>query len=388
LQQAPQQLRQIVAHRRRLVIPSLTEYDAKAMPAAFSISQLLSFMGRSLAPENLDVEGEFNRLALELFAAQREAVPIYRALCERRNIRPGSIEHWRHIPALPTRAFKEYEVSSIPPGEWTLVFHSSGTTGQTPSRHCHNAKSLSVYESSLLPWFQRHFLGAESVPMKLFFLTPEVAPNSSLVHMFTTVRRIFGTPDSAFTGRLNADGSWGLDLEQTLAVVRAAVDENTAIGLLGTAFSFVHLLDHLQSAGKRFALPKCSRVMETGGYKGRSREVPKAQLRLLLSKFLGVHQTRVVAEYGMSELSSQAYEDAEGVFRFPPWARTLVISPETGAEAGEGEPGLLRVFDLANIGSVMAVQTEDLAVRRGSGFALLGRAGASEQRGCSLLPGP
>ena len=352
----------------------------------FSIAQLRSFMGRSLAPENPEME--FNGLALALFAAQWQAVPIYRALCDRRNIRPGSIEHWRRIPALPTRAFKEYEVSSIPPGDRTRVFHSSGTGGHKPSRHYHNAESLSVYEASLLPWFKRHFAGGQEARMKFIFLTPENAPNSSLVHMFTAVRRAFGTPDSAFTGRLNADGSWGLDVEQTLAAVREAVGENTPLGLLGTAFSFVHLLDHLEGAGKRFALPKGSRVLETGGYKGRSREMPKARLRLMLSRFLGVPAAHVVGEYGMSELSSQAYEDAGGVFRFPPWARVLVISPETGAEVGEGETGLLRVFDLANIASVLAVQTEDLAARRGEGFELLGRAASSEPRGCSLLPGP
>jgi len=363
-------------------------YAGPALPVAFSIPQLRSFMGCSLAPEYPDAEEEFTRLALALFAAQREAVPIYRELCERRNIRPGSIEQWRQIPALPARAFKEFEVSSIPPGERTRLFHSSGTAGQTPSRHFHNAQSLSLYESSLLPWFKRHFLAAQPAPMKLFFLTPEAAPNSSLVHMFTTVRRAFGAPGSAFTGRLNADGSWGLDIEQTLAAVREAIGENTAIGLLGTAFSFVHLLDHLQAAGKPFALPKASRVMETGGYKGRTREVPRALLRKMLFKFLGVPPTQVVAEYGMSELSSQAYEDAAGVFQFPPWARPLVISPETGAEVADGETGLLRVFDLANIGSVMAVQTEDLAARHGAGFQLLGRAAASEPRGCSLQPGP
>jgi hypothetical protein len=353
---------------------------------AFSISQLRSFMGRSLAPEHPDAEEEFNRLALAIFAVQREGVPIYRALCERRGVRAGAIEHWRQIPALPTSAFKEYEVSSIPPGERTRVFHSSGTTGQRPSRHFHDAESLSVYESSLLPWFERHFSAPGPARMQLLFLTPKAAPDSSLVHMFTAVRRVFGAPNSAFTGRLNADGSWGLDIEQTLAAVRDAVGENSPLGLLGTAFSFVHLLDHLQAAGKRFALPKGSRVMETGGYKGRSRELPKAQLRLMLSKFLGLPPSQIVAEYGMSELSSQAYEDAGGVFRFPPWARALVVSPETGAEAGEGETGLLRVFDLANIGSVLAVQTEDLAARRGAGFALLGRAALSEPRGCSLRP--
>jgi hypothetical protein len=107
----------------------------------------------------------------------------------------------------------------------------------------------------------------------------------------------------------------------------------------------------------------------------------------MLAKFLGVQPNNVLAEYGMSELSSQAYDNAAGVFHFPPWARACIISPETGAESAEGETGLLRVFDLANIASVMAVQTEDLAVRRGDGFELLGRAASAEPRGCSLLPG-
>jgi hypothetical protein len=350
-------------------------------------SQVRSFMSRSLAAENPAAGEEFNRLALALFAWQREAVPIYRALCERRNAGPESIRDWRRIPALPTSAFKAYEVSSIPAGERTRVFHSSGTTGQRPSRHFHNAETLSVYEASLLPWFERHFFTVQPAPMKLLFLTPETAPHSSLVHMFTAVRRHFGAPDSAFTGCADAGGAWSLDLEPTLAAVREAVGENRPLGLLGTAFSFVHLLDHLQSAGKRFALPKGSRVMETGGYKGRARTVTKAQLRQMLARFLGVQPAHVLAEYGMSELSSQAYDGADGVFHFPPWARVCVISPETGAESSEGETGLLRVFDLANIGSVMAVQTEDLAVRRGDGFELLGRAASAEPRGCSLLPG-
>jgi len=350
-------------------------------------SPLRSFISRSLAPENPAGEEEFGRLALELFAFQCVAVPVYRALCERRKAAPETIQHWSQIPALPTSAFKEYAVSSIPDGERTRVFHSSGTTGQVPSRHFHSAESLAIYEASLLPWFRRHFFARHPAPMKLVFLTPETAPHSSLVHMFTTVRRHFGTPDSVFAGRAGPDASWSLDLEQALAAVREAVGENEPLGLLGTAFSFVELLDHLQASGKRFALPKGSRVMETGGYKGRTRALPKAQLRQMLARFLGMAPADVLAEYGMSELSSQAYDSAGGVFLFPPWARARVISPETGADSDEGETGLLRVFDLANIGSVMAVQTEDLAVRRGDGFELLGRAAAAEPRGCSLLTG-
>jgi hypothetical protein len=198
-----------------------------------------------------------------------------------------------------------------------------------------------------------------------------------------------------FTGRLLPDGSWGLDLEQTLAAVREAIGTNQPIGLLGTAFSFVHLLSDLQAAAKAFALPKGSRVMETGGYKGRSREVPKPQLRAMITRLLGIRDEDILAEYGMSELSSQAYDrvagDASGragIFAFPPWVRAQIVSAETGEEVAAGKTGLLRVFDLANIWSVMAVQTEDLAVGRARGFELLGRAAHSSARGCSLMAGP
>jgi hypothetical protein len=128
--------------------------------------------------------------------------------------------------------------------------------------------------------------------------------------------------------------------------------------------------------------------METGGYKGRSRSLPKKELHALIAGRLGVPPSLIICEYGMSELSSQAYNqrtEATRVFQFPPWARLQIISPETGCEVSEGETGLIRVFDLANVCSVMAIQTEDLGLRRGDNFELLGRAQMAEPRGCSLL---
>lgn len=134
--------------------------------------------------------------------------------------------------------------------------------------------------------------------------------------------------------------------------------------------------------------------METGGYKGRSRELAPAELHAELRRRLGIAPERMVTEYGMSELSSQAYgrscgqpapESGNLEYRFPPWVRVRVISPETGKEVGEGEVGILGVVDLANVWSVLGVQTGDLAVRQGRGFQLLGRAQQSEPRGCSLL---
>jgi hypothetical protein len=141
----------------------------------------------------------------------------------------------------------------------------------------------------------------------------------------------------------------------------------------------------------KFNLPAGSRAMETGGYKNRSRELPKAELHSLIDGQLGISRDRIICEYGMSELSSQAYAMAgpagqlDRCFHFPPWARAQIVSPETGREVGEGETGLIRIFDLANVFSVAAIQTEDLGIRRGDGFELVGRAQQAEPRGCSLM---
>ena len=352
-------------------------------------------------PQSAVSSQKFSELALELFALQFKHNSAYRKICEARKLTPQRVEHWTQIPAVPTGAFKELELTSIPPEERTAVFHSSGTTEQKPSRHFHSAESLAVYEASLWPQFCANVLPdfkSEISNFKLLILPPPPVqvPHSSLVHMFETVRQKVGAPETVFLGRLADDGAWTLDFVATLA----ALAENSKLKIqnpkliLGTAFSFVHLLDYLVERDLRVELPAGSRVMETGGYKNRSRTLPKAELHALITEHLGVPSENIICEYGMSELSSQAY-DAEihppssirhpRVFRFPPWARVQIISPENGREVSEGETGLIRIFDLANVFSVAAIQTEDLGVRRGDGFELIGRAQLAEPRGCSLM---
>lgn len=335
-------------------------------------------------------DAEFNGLALMLFTLQFEHNPAYRKFCAARKISPSTTSHWTQIPAVPASAFKDIELSCLPPAERTHVFHSSGTTAQKPSRHFHSAESLAIYEASLLPWFRFH-VGPEK---NLVILTPPPAhaPNSSLVHMFETIRRDFGAPPPSFLGTLDRDDSWALNFEPAIAALENASRTGERIVILGTAFSFVHLLDHLWKKNLRFKLPPDSRVMETGGYKNRSRVLPKKDLHALITDRLGVPASHIVCEYGMSELSSQAYDTdplhSSSVirhFQFPPWARVQIISPETGRPVRDGETGLLRIFDLANVFSVMAIQTEDLAIAHGEHFELIGRAELSEPRGCSLM---
>jgi hypothetical protein len=333
---------------------------------------------------------EFNGLALMLFTLQFNHNQAYRKLCDARKITPANISHWTQISAAPTSAFKELELTSLSAPQRTHVFHSSGTTAQAPSRHFHSVESLAIYEASLLAWFRFHVPSAKH----LAILTPPPAavPNSSLAHMFETIRRNFGAPETSFLGALADDCSWTLKFELTLAALEHAAQSGQPILILGTAFSFVHLLDYLAEKNLRLKLPAGSRAMETGGYKNRSRVLPKPELHALITEGLGIPPSHIFCEYGMSELSSQAYDVTDPSssfiirhFHFPPWARAQIISPETGREVRDGETGLLRIFDLANVFSVMAVQTEDLAIRRGEGFELIGRAESSEPRGCSLM---
>ena len=343
-------------------------------------------------------DSEFNSLALELFALQFKYNFAYRKICEARKLTPLVVEHWTQIPAVPTSAFKELELTSLAPDERIAVFHSSGTTEQKPSRHFHYAESLALYEASLWSWFEQNFFAKPEVRSQkpeLLVLTPppEQVPNSSLVHMFETVRQKTGAAKNIFTGKIS-DGVWTLDFDATLAALspRASRLAPRALLVLGTAFSFVHLLDELVARDLRVALPAGSRVMETGGYKNRSRVLPKAGLHTLITEQLGVSRENIICEYGMSELSSQAYDSEVRSqksevrsFQFPPWARVQIISPESGLEVDDGETGLIRIFDLANVFSVAAIQTEDLGVRRGDGFELVGRAQLAEPRGCSLM---
>ena len=384
--------------------------------------ELSSFAARlDFATARQVPDHEFNELALELFALQCQGNPAYAKICAARRLTQGIVGHWTQIPFVPASAFKELELSCLSPDERTAVFHSSGTTEQQPSRHFHCAESLAVYEASLWSWFTSMFLGAAGespAPPQFIFLTPppEQAPHSSLVHMFETVRRHLGAANvpavgSPFCGRLESAGAWGLDFAAVLAALAPLPPSSLRqpLLILGTAFSFVHLVDFLAENHLRLELPPGSRVMETGGYKNRSRALPKAELHALITRRLGVERESIVCEYGMSELSSQAYDNAlerrsptrlvsigqhragseTGApitrhFHFPPWARAQIISPETGREVADGETGLIRIFDLANVFSVAAVQTEDLGIRRGEGFELIGRAQLAEPRGCSL----
>jgi hypothetical protein len=180
--------------------------------------------------------------------------------------------------------------------------------------------------------------------------------------------------ESAFFVR-KGRARWG-ELRDFLAAVREP------FVLFGTALAFLDCFEWLD--GRVIDLPEGSLAVETGGYKGTSRELPKAELHAQFAAHLGLGGEAVVNEYGMTELSSQFYARGIGTPHLaPPWARGLVVDPATGSEVDDGETGVLRLYDAANLWSVCAVQTQDLAIRRGENFELIGRDPTALPRGCS-----
>jgi hypothetical protein len=357
-----------------------------AAEAAALDGRILALIGRGEgAPRD---DAAFAALARDLFAHQYARNAPYRRLCEADGVAPDPALPLERIPACPTEAFKRHVLTTFPPDRAVVGFRSSGTTGQVPGRHL--LPTLALYHAALRASFDWYVQPDGRCSRTLvLFPAPEAAPDSSLGAMLARV-----APPGA------PGGAWlvpdPVDVAPAHAVLAAAQAAGEPIAVLGTAFSFVHLCDGLEALGPDVRLPRGSRVMETGGYKGRSREVARDQLYAMLTRRLGVPDAMIVNEYGMTEMGSQCYDGtlraalglpgrADRVKRAPPWLRSWVVDPaDPTREVADGAIGILKHLDLVNRGSVCCLLTGDRARRAGDGFELLGRAAGAELRGCSL----
>jgi hypothetical protein len=342
-------------------------------------------------------DDEFNRWALRVFRWQVEHNPAYRGYCEGRDATPASVTRWEEIPPVPTSAFKHLRLLSVEPGRAPEAsFRTSGTTRGAERRGEHAVASLALYRAALLPTFRAYVVPdvRPGARLPVLALVPSAidAPHSSLSYMITTAIDELGDARSRWLAAADGD----LDGRSLLGALGAAENAGRPVLIVATAFALVHALDLLGTAGARFRLPEGSRLMETGGFKGRSRTVDRATLYAEVETALGIPARMIVNEYGMTELLSQFYEPvlssgalasaplAERFHVAPPWLRASVLDPVTLTPLAEGRPGLLCHLDLANAGSVACVLTEDLGVAVPGGIRVLGRVAGAEPRGCSL----
>ena len=310
-------------------------------------------------------DATFDEIALHLFEFQFKKNLSYQNYCLKLKQSPENTTSWTQIPAVPTNAFKHPAFPLTCGAPITKTFLTAGTT--TEIRGAHHFPDTSLYEHSLAQAWQ----DARFPALLTYFLAPSAseAPQSSLSHMFLHLNT--GGPDSFLLQNSKFN----------LSPLLRQLDTNQPLFLMGSALAFLHLME----THTPLPLPLGSQLLETGGYKGTTNTLAKLDFYQQLSSFFDLPPDHIHNEYGMTELSSQAYATGpDGTHRFPHWCRHRILDPETAEEAHPGQAGYLQLHDLANVFSVATIRTQDFAVGHPAGsFTLIGRDPGALPRGCS-----
>ena len=326
-------------------------------------------------------DGRFGALALEAFALQFDTNLPYGRYCRAIGVDPASVRSWREIPPAPTAAFRSVDLVVGDPADAVLRFRTSGTTRGESERGVHPIMRPATYTASLRGPFRRAVLAGRDEASILLLHGPFTpTTGSSLAWMFDDVLVQFGGAGSA---RLDPEG--GLTARAVTDALETAARDGAPVIVLGTTLAVAQVSGLLAQIDEVIPLPPGSRVMDTGGAKGRAGLDRRATMSGLLWR-LGLEEGAAVNEFGMTELLSQRYGPGLGEIWLtgPPWLRTRVLDPITLEELPDGDEGLLCHYDLANVGSVMAVLTEDRGRARGEAIQWLGRTPGAVPRGCSL----
>jgi phenylacetate-coenzyme A ligase PaaK-like adenylate-forming protein len=312
--------------------------------------------------------GGFNELALEVFRYQVAGNTLYRDYLSALGIAPASVKLLSDIPFLPVTFFKDHKVIT---GKKTpeTIFESSGTTGISTGKHY--VTDLSFYEES----FIRGFTNFYGDPADYFFaaLLPSYAEreNSSLIYMMDTLIKKSIFPESGF---------YNNDQQKLIKILEKVKGEGRKAILFGVSFALLDLAEK--------PAPDLSGiiVVETGGMKGRRKEITRQELHAILKNRFNV--STIHSEYGMTELLSQAWSKEEGLYYCPPWMKVLIRDPQDPLTiiGQAGRTGGINIIDLANINSCSFLSVNDLGkLHEDGGFEVLGRFDNSDIRGCNLL---
>jgi len=318
---------------------------------------------------SLTTDGDFDEVAMRLFRFQYDHNPLYREYARLNGRTPAEVHHRDQIPFLPVSFFRSHEVLTGQSAlSDSLLFKSSGTTGSTPATH--RIADPGLYRESFTRGFERVF-GPVS-DYRIFALLPSYLErgNSSLVYMVDHLIRGSGTAEGGF---------YSANYEQLRKDLYPSGRSPRKTLLLGVTFALLEFMPMLTAPVPGLIL------VETGGMKGRSREMIREELYLLLKEGYGVGQ--VCSEYGMTEMCSQGWSLDQGIYHAPPWMRVSIRDLNDPFRSLEpGKRGAVNIIDLANLHSCAFLATDDLGIVHHDGsFEILGRADGSEIRGCNLL---
>ena len=316
---------------------------------------------------NIKSETDFNAVALEVFRFQYARNDIYHRFVEELGIDTASVKNYREIPFLPIGFFKSHKVVS---GDFKpeAVFQSSGTTGMTTSHHF--VKSTRLYKQSILQGFNLFFGKPENYVFLMLLPSYLKHTGSSLIYMADLLIRLSNDENSGF---------YLHDYDKLTAVLTGLKRQKKKVILLGVTYALLDMAELFPVDFPGLIL------IETGGMKGRRREMVREELHATLQSAFGVKH--IFSEYGMTELLSQAYSKGRGIFSTPPWMKVLIRDINDPLSLmPEGKSGGINVIDLTNIHSCSFIATRDLGkLHTPSDFEVLGRFDNSDVRGCNLL---
>ncbi|WP_046743027.1 LuxE/PaaK family acyltransferase [Kordia zhangzhouensis] len=316
---------------------------------------------------NISNDATFEKHAFHIFRHQFENNRTYRSFCDLLYVHPSDVKKIEEIPFLPIQFFKSHKIVSNQKNIQE-VFTSSGTTGNNTSKHL--VTDISLYEKSFQKGFE-YFYGAIEQYVVLALLPNYLErKGSSLVYMVNDLIKRSKSVESGFY----------LDNIEELTKKLIRLDnEGKKVLLIGVSFALLDLVETTQ-----FQL-KNTIIMETGGMKGRRKEIIRAELHQQLRKGFGVNE--VHSEYGMTELLSQGYSNGKGIFKSPPWMKILTRDTEDALTIQPyGKSGGINIIDLANINSCAFIATQDLGkVYEDNTFEVIGRFDHSDIRGCNLM---
>jgi phenylacetate-coenzyme A ligase PaaK-like adenylate-forming protein len=316
---------------------------------------------------SLSSEHQFEEAALELFRYQAAENQVYRTYLQLLDVRPGKVRRLSAIPFMPVSFFRTHRVVTGEAGT-RIIFKSSGTGNYVPS--CHHVHDPALYHSSLFRCFELFYGPPRDFCILALLPSYLERGDSSLVYMAGKLIEESAHPDSGFY----------LDNMADLAArLNSLEGQDGKVLLLGVSFALLDLAESHDLSLKKTI------IMETGGMKGRRKEITREELHLILKARTGAGQ--IHSEYGMTELLSQAYARSEGRFSSPPWMKVMIRdSYDPFSYMPSGRSGGINITDLANLDSCAFVETSDLGRLHADGtFEVIGRFDNSEVRGCNLL---
>lgn len=346
-----------------------------AMPETTSKKELIAKISAFIGDAG---SGDFNSLACQLFAYQFAHIPSARAYYQKCGISPENLQDFTAIPPIGLNIFKRYEL--FDGSSCDKTFRTSGTSGKGRGASCFATEDLGLMGLAILENAKTTlFADGQKTRFMMLVPSPEEAPDIIMAHGMAQIATEWATEpvfyaisQGAFLGK------------EAVAYLQKCIVDKAPVTIIGGSFGFVNFIDKVAPQLGSLPLPAGSRVLDAGGFKGRSRELTRKGFLEMMADFFKLPAEQCFNLYGLTELGSQFYSRGHEEKKPAHWTRVRICHPLTLHEVEDGGEGIALLYDLTNVARPLAILTDDLGRRRGSGFEIMGRASGSAPRGCSL----